>query len=81
MFREFYDTQKVRSVDWDRISLEMILTGGSDKSAKIYDLLQEDTEEASLEFSKHDGNIMDAHWSTHAPYTFICMCLHTNSCN
>jgi len=72
MYREFYDTQKVRSIDWDGISLELVLTGGMDSSVKIYDLLHDDIDVASFEYKNHDGIVLDAHWSTHAPFTFMC---------
>eukprot|EP01080_Neovahlkampfia_damariscottae_P011603 gene11603-4846_t len=71
MYREFYENQKVRTIDWDRISLEWILTAGSDEYVKLYNNLQE--EEKSNVLIKHDSNVNDAHWCKNTPFSFTCL--------
>ena len=83
MYREFYENQKVKTIDWDRISLEWfccffflifihrILTAGSDEYVKLYNNLQE--EEKSTILLKHDSNVNDAHWCKNTPFSFTCL--------
>lgn len=70
MYKQWYEDQKVNALDWDRISLEWILTGGSDNSVKLYNTLQDDDE--AQQVIEHESNVFDAQWNTHTPFSFTC---------
>ncbi|EFC35414.1 predicted protein [Naegleria gruberi] len=44
MYREWFDTQSISNLDWDKISLEWIITGGIDSSIKLYHENQDSNE-------------------------------------
>lgn len=67
MYKEYYETIKTRSLDWDQISLEWILTAGNDEFVKLYNTMQE--EDTCVETPlKHQSNVHDAQWSKHTPF-------------
>jgi WD40 repeat protein len=80
MFREWYiplessalQTNKLRSVDWDRISLEWILTGGPRDKCHVYNVLQNDEEfhKGPMHDFQHESYVHDAQWNTSEPNTF-----------
>jgi WD40 repeat protein len=82
MFRQWYiplsdsksvQINKVRNIDWDRISLEWILTGGPSDSCHLYNVLQNDEEYSNgpIYSFQHNAAVHDAQWNTHSPHTFF----------
>ncbi|KAL9654810.1 hypothetical protein ABK040_008603 [Willaertia magna] len=85
MYREWFDNQKIRSMDWDRISLEWIITGGSDSSIKLYHENQDSnealqilhTKKHELQYTIQDEQdiasppVFDVQWNTHHPLQFL----------
>lgn len=70
MYKEYFDVHKARRIDWDKISLEQILTATpSDKSVKVYNTVNEENDQASAVFSNHEGQVLDAQWNSHSTYT------------
>ncbi|KAL0482804.1 peroxin [Acrasis kona] len=64
---------KIKSLDWDRISLEWILTGGPRDQCNAYNVLQNDEEflKGPIYNFQHAASVHDSQWNTHQSGSFF----------